>query len=49
MLMRGWSYYNLGRYDDAAHIFEALYKANKSPEALSGLTAIRDVTKRNAQ
>lgn len=49
MLMRGWSYYNLGRYDDAAHIFETLYKVNKSPEALSGLTAIRDVTKRNAQ
>ena len=48
MLMRGWSYYNLGRYDDAAHIFETLYKVNKSPEALSGLTAIRDVTKRNA-
>ncbi|RYE32393.1 MAG: hypothetical protein EOP23_12535 [Hyphomicrobiales bacterium] len=49
MLMRGWSYYNLGRYDEASHIFETLYKINKSPEALSGLTAIRDVTKRNAQ
>jgi tetratricopeptide (TPR) repeat protein len=47
MLMRGWSYYNLGRYDDAGRIFDTLYKVNKSPEALSGLTAIRDVTQRN--
>ena len=47
MLMRGWSYFNLGRYDDASQIFEALYKANRSPQALSGLTAIRDVTQRN--
>lgn len=49
MLMRGWSYYNLGRYQDAERIFETLYKVNKSPEALSGLTTIRDVTKRNIQ
>ncbi|MGO4406985.1 hypothetical protein AB4Z10_22320 [Bosea sp. RAF48] len=47
MLMRGWSYFNLGRYDDASQVFQALYKANKSPDALSGLTAIRDVTQRN--
>jgi tetratricopeptide (TPR) repeat protein len=47
MLMRGWSYFNLGRYDDASQVFEALYKANKSPDAMSGLTAIRDVTQRN--
>jgi tetratricopeptide (TPR) repeat protein len=47
MLMRGWAYYNLGRYDDAGRIFKALYKVNQSPEALSGLTAIRDVTQRN--
>ncbi|UZF90391.1 tetratricopeptide repeat protein [Bosea sp. NBC_00550] len=47
MLMRGWSYFNLGRFDDADQVFQALYKANKSPQALSGLTAIRDVTQRN--
>lgn len=47
MLMRGWAYFNLGRYDDASQVFEALYKANKSSEALSGLTAIRDATQRN--
>lgn len=47
MLMRGWAYYNLGRYADAGRIFETLYRVNKSSEALSGLTAIRDVTQRN--
>jgi tetratricopeptide (TPR) repeat protein len=47
MLMRAWSYYNLGRYEDAGRIFETLYKVNKSAEALAGLSAIRDVTQRN--
>lgn len=47
MLMRGWSYFNLGRYDDAAQVFQALYRANGSPQAMSGLTAIRDITQRN--
>jgi len=44
---RGWSYFNLGRYDDASQGFQAIYKANRSPDALSRLTAIRDVTQRN--
>lgn len=47
MLMRGWAYYNLGRYDDAGRIFETLYKVNRSSEALSGITAIRDATRLN--
>lgn len=47
MLMRGWSYFNLGRFDDAAQVFQALYRANGSPQAMSGLTAIRDITQRN--
>jgi tetratricopeptide (TPR) repeat protein len=47
MLMRGWAYYNLGRYDDAGRIFETLYKVNKSADALSGLSAIRDIIQRN--
>jgi len=47
MLMRGWSYYNLGRYDDASKVFTALYRVNGSSQALSGLTAIRDITQRN--
>lgn len=47
MLMRGWSYFNLGRYDDASTVFTALYRANGSAQAMSGLTAIRDITQRN--
>lgn len=47
LLMRGWSYFNLGRYDDASKVFTALYKASGSSQALSGLTAIRDITQRN--
>ncbi|PTM40043.1 tetratricopeptide repeat protein [Bosea sp. 124] len=47
MLMRGWSYFNLGRYDDASKVFTALYRVNASPQALSGLSAIRDITQRN--
>lgn len=47
MMMRGWAYFNLGRYDDAGQVFQALYRANGSAQAMSGLTAIRDATKRN--
>lgn len=47
MLMRGWSYFNLGRYDDASKVFTSLYRANGSAQAMSGLTAIRDITQRN--
>lgn len=47
MLMRGWAYFNLGRFDDASHVFQALYRVNRSPDALAGLTAIRDKTQRN--
>ena len=47
MLMRGWAYFNLGRYDDAGRVFETLYKINNSPDALSGLNAIRDITRIN--
>lgn len=47
MLMRGWSYFHLGRYDDASKVFTALHRASGSSKALSGLTAIRDITKQN--
>ena len=47
MQMRGWSYFHLGRYDDANRVFTALYRSNGSPQALAGLTAIRDVTRQN--
>ncbi len=47
MMMRGWSYFHLGRYSDASRVFTALYKSNGSPQALAGLTAIGDVTRQN--
>ncbi|KRD96346.1 hypothetical protein ASE63_11675 [Bosea sp. Root381] len=45
MMSRGWSYFNLGRYADARKVFSALHRANGSPQAQSGLTAIDEVTK----
>lgn len=47
MMMRGWSYFHLGRYSDASRVFTALYRSNGSPQALAGLTAIGDVTRQN--
>ncbi|MGO4675059.1 hypothetical protein AB4Z40_19375 [Bosea sp. 2YAB26] len=47
MMMRGWSYFHLGRYTDASRVFTALYRSNGSPQALAGLTAIGDVTRQN--
>lgn len=47
MLMRGWSYFNSGRYSDARRVFSALYKIDRSPKALAGLSAIDDATRRN--
>jgi hypothetical protein len=47
MLMRGWSYFHLGRYDEASRVFTALHRASGSSKALAGLTAIRDITKQN--
>lgn len=45
MTLRGWSYFNLGRYDDARRVFEAVVRANGSAEARGGLAAIKDATR----
>lgn len=47
MMMRGWAYYNLGRYDDAEHVFQAVYRANGSSQAMAGISAVRAATKRD--
>lgn len=47
MMLRGWSYFNLGRYGDARKVFRALYRANGSAQAQAGLAAIDDVTRIN--
>ncbi len=47
MMLRGWCYFNLRRFDDARRIFTALYRASGSSQALGGLAAIDDVTRVN--
>lgn len=46
MMMRGWAYFNLARYDDARRVFKALQRAGYA-QGLAGLTAIDDATRRN--
>ena len=46
MMMRGWAYFNLARYDDARRVFTALQRAGYA-QGLAGLTAIDDATRRN--
>ncbi|MGO4388985.1 tetratricopeptide repeat protein [Microvirga sp. 2YAF29] len=44
MLIRGWSYFRMGRYDDARKVFKAVEKTGYSEEAAAGLNAILEVT-----
>ncbi|WP_162559466.1 tetratricopeptide repeat protein [Microvirga sp. 17 mud 1-3] len=44
MLLRGWSYFKLGRYEDAARIFRAVQQTGYSDEAGAGLSAIMEIT-----
>lgn len=44
LLIRGWSYLRLGRYDDAEKVFRAVQQTGYSDEAAAGLNAIREVT-----
>jgi cellulose synthase operon protein C len=44
LLIRGWSYLKLGRYDDAEKVFRAVQQTGYSEEAAAGLNAIREVT-----
>jgi len=46
LLIRGWSYLKLGRYDDAAKVFRAVQQTGYSEEAAAGLNAIAEVTGR---
>jgi len=42
MLIRGWSYYKLGRYKDAEKIFRAVQRTGYSEEANVGLNAVME-------
>ncbi|MBZ6077777.1 tetratricopeptide repeat protein [Microvirga puerhi] len=44
MLLRGWSYFKLGRLNDAEKIFTAVHRTGFSEEASVGLNAIREIT-----
>lgn len=44
MLLRGWSYFKLGRYEDAKKIFRAVQQTGYSDEASAGLNAIMEIT-----
>lgn len=44
MLIRGWSYFKLGRYDDAEKVFRAVHRTGYSEEASVGLNAVLEAT-----
>lgn len=44
LLIRGWSYFNLGRYKDAEQVFRAVQRTGHSEEASIGLNAFREAT-----
>ncbi|PVE24250.1 hypothetical protein DC522_11285 [Microvirga sp. KLBC 81] len=44
MLIRGWSYYKLGRYRDAEKVFRAVHRTGYSDEASVGLNAVLEAT-----
>ncbi|WP_112662257.1 hypothetical protein [Microvirga flavescens] len=45
MLLRGWSYFKLGRYDDAQRIFQTVQRTGYSDDANVGLNAILEATR----
>jgi hypothetical protein len=49
LLIRGWSYFNLGRYKDAEQVFRAVQRTGHSEEASVGLNAIREATDQVSQ
>jgi tetratricopeptide (TPR) repeat protein len=49
LLIRGWSYFRLGRYRDAERVFRAVQQTGYSEEAGVGLNAIREATDQVSQ
>lgn len=41
MVIKGWAYLKLGRFDDAEQIFRAAYRTGSSRDAAAGLNAVR--------
>lgn len=49
MLIKGWSYYKLGRYNDAEQIFRAVQRTGFSEEANVGLNAVTEAVRPSRQ
>ncbi len=49
MLIRGWSYYKLGRYKDAERVFRAVQRTGFSEDASIGLNAVLEASIPNRQ
>lgn len=49
MLLRGWSYYKLGRYNDAEQVFLAVKRTGFSADADIGLNAVHEATQPSRQ
>jgi len=45
MLIKGWSYFKLGRYSEAEQVFRAVQRTGYSVDADVGLNAVREVTR----
>ena len=46
MVLRGWSYFHLGRYGDAEQVFDAVMRTGTNPDAARGLIVIKQKTGR---
>jgi tetratricopeptide (TPR) repeat protein len=46
MVVRGWSYFHLGRYGDAEQVFNAVMRTGTNPDAARGLIVIKQKTGR---
>lgn len=49
MLIKGWSYYKLGRYNDAETVFRAVHRTGFSEEASVGLNAVQEAVRPSRQ
>ena len=49
MLIKGWSYYKLGRFNDAETVFRAVHRTGFSEEASVGLNAVLEAVRPSRQ
>jgi hypothetical protein len=49
MLIKGWAYYRLGRYEEAEQVFRAVQRTGFSDDANVGLNAVREAIRPSRQ